>query len=95
MIRRSKSYGFTKFPNMWRKQLGKVKARGTTYQVAMAILDKAQFAEWVKLPNMGLAARGISRKAKYRAVKELEKAQVILTKQSPGKSVEVKALFRE
>jgi hypothetical protein len=63
---------FTMFPKIWREQLRKVKARGTTYEVAMVILDKTRFAEWVTLPNAGLAKLGINRHAKYDAIKKVE-----------------------
>ena len=89
------SAGFTKVPNMWRRQLRKVKARGPTYEVAMMILDKARWAEWVTLPNYSLAKRGINRYAKYDALKQLVAAGLILTEPRGRKSPRVKALFKE
>jgi hypothetical protein len=89
------SYGFTKVPNMWRRQLRTMKARGATYEVAMMILDKARWAEWVTLPNAGLAARGIDRHAKYDALKQLRDAGLIVVEDRIGKSPRIKAMFRE
>jgi hypothetical protein len=93
--RRRKSYGFTKFPNMWREQLHKTGACGSTFVLAMVILDKSRWAEWITLPNKGLAKMGINRYTKYRGVKQLLAAGLILTKQGPGKSIRIKAMFRE
>ena len=89
---RRRSYGFTKVPNMWRQQLRKVKARGTTYHVAMVILDKARWSEWVTLPNGGL---GMDRRTKYAALKQLRSAKLIIVEERGRKSPCVKALFRE
>jgi hypothetical protein len=84
---------FTRFPKIWRQQLRKVKARGTTYEVAMVILDKARFAEWVTLPNVGLAKLGIDRYAKYDAIKELREAELIMVEERGRRSPQVKALY--
>jgi hypothetical protein len=85
-------YSWTKFPNMWRKQLRAVKARGTTYEVALVILNKARWAEWVSLPN---GALGIDRHTKYDALKQLRTAGLIIVEEQNGKSPRVKALFKE
>ena len=76
--RRRVGHAFTRFPKVWRQQLRKVKARGITYEVAMVILDKARFAEWVTLSNVGLAKLGVNRHAKYDAIKELKDAALII-----------------
>jgi len=89
-----KSYGFTMFPNIWRLQLRKVKARGTTYEVAMVILYLARWSEWVTLPNVGLAKQGIDRCAKYDALKQLRDAGLIIVENRGRKSPRIKALFR-
>jgi len=86
------SYGFVKVPNMWRQQLRKVKARGTTYHVAMAILDKARWSEWVTLSN---GAAGVDRHTKCDALKQLRAANLIIVEERKGKSPRIKALFRE
>jgi hypothetical protein len=78
---------------VWRQQLRKVKARGTTYEVAMVILDKAQWAEWVALPNAGLAKLGINRHAKYDALRQLQEAGLIMVEERSRRSPRVKALF--
>jgi hypothetical protein len=84
---------FTRFPKIWRQQLRKVKARGTTYEVAMVILDKARFAEWVTLPNAGLAKLGIDRHAKHDALKELREAELIMVEKRGRCSPRIKALY--
>jgi hypothetical protein len=86
------SYGFVKVPNMWRQQLRKVKARGTTYHVAMVILDKARWSEWVTLSN---GAAGVDRHTKCDALKQLRAANLIIVEERKGKSPRIKALFRE
>jgi hypothetical protein len=92
---RGKSFGFVMVPNIWREYLRKVKARGSTYEIAMIILDKGRWAEWVTLANEGLAARGINRQAKYFALKQLRKAGLIITKGRGRRSPQIKPLFRE
>jgi hypothetical protein len=86
---------FTRFPKVWRQQLRKVKARGTTYEVAMVILDKTRWAEWVTLPNAGLAKQGISRRVKCDALKQLREAELIIVEERGCQSPRIKALFRE
>jgi hypothetical protein len=85
---------FTQFPKVWRQQLRTVKARGTTYEVAMVILDKTRWAEWVTLPNAGLARHGINRHAKYDALRQLQEAKLIMVKERGRQSPRIKALFR-
>jgi hypothetical protein len=80
---------------MWREQLHKTGACGSTFVLAMLILDKSRWSEWVKLPNKGLAKMGIDRQTKYRGMKQLSAAGLVLTKRDPGKSIWVKPLFRE
>jgi hypothetical protein len=93
--KRKRSVGshFTMFPKIWREQLRKVKARGTTYEVAMVILDKARFAEWVTLSNVGLAKLGVNRHAKYDAIKELKDAALIIVEGRGRCSPRIKALY--
>jgi hypothetical protein len=91
--KRSAAGTFTRFPKLWRQQLRKVNARGTTYEVAMVILDKARFAEWVKLSNVALAKSGINRHAKHDAIKELEEAELILVDRRNCRSPRIKALY--
>jgi hypothetical protein len=88
-------FGFTKVPNMWRRQLRKVKARGATYEVAMWILDNARWREWVTVSNSGLAALGIGRRAKHHALTQLRTAGLIIVEPQGRKSPKVKALFTE
>jgi hypothetical protein len=87
-----KSHGFVKVPNIWREQLLKVKARGTTYHVALVILDKGRWSEWVTLSN---GALGLDRRLKYIALKELRAANLIIAEERKGKSPRVKPLFRK
>jgi DNA-binding transcriptional ArsR family regulator len=85
---------FTMFPKVWRQQMRQVKAGGTTYEVAMVILDKARFTKgWLTLPNAGLAQSGIDRRAKKNALKELEDAGLIIVERRGRHSPRVKALY--
>jgi hypothetical protein len=90
--KRPKGHGFVMVPNMWRLRLREVNADGTTYHVAMVILDKSRWAEWVPLSN---GAVGIDRHAKYDALKQLREAGLVLVEEQKGKSPRVKALFRK
>jgi hypothetical protein len=91
--RRQRANGFVMVPNIWREQLRKVKARGTTYEVAMMILDMARWSEWLTLPNAGLAARGIDRHAKYDALKQLRDVGLIIVEERGRRSPRIKPLF--
>jgi len=95
MSARGKSYGFVKVPNIWREQLRKVKARGPTYEIAMVLLDECRWREWVTLPNVRLATRGIDRHAKYDALKQLQEAGLIIVEARGRRSPRIKPLFRE
>jgi hypothetical protein len=89
--RRRRGHAFTMFPDIWCQQLRKVKARGTTYHVAIVILDKSRWSEWVVMSN-GVA--GVSRHTKHDALRQLRDAGLILVEERRGKSPRVKALFR-
>jgi hypothetical protein len=85
---------FTMFPKLWRQQMRQVKASGTTYEVAMVVLDKARFTKgWFTLPNAGLAQSGIDRRAKKNALRELEDAGLIMVERRGRRSPRVKALY--
>ena len=88
--KRPKSRGFVMVPNLWRLRLREVNADGTTYHVAMVILDLSRWSERVVLSNV---AAGIDRHAKYRAIEQLQKAGLILVEGSGGRSPRVKVLF--
>ena len=53
---------FTKFPRMWRLQLAEMRAAGSTYRVALFLLDQAGFSEahlrtaWRETTNQDIAA---------------------------------------
>jgi hypothetical protein len=85
------NYGFVMIPNMWRQQLRKGKARGTTYHVAMVILDQSRWSEWVTLSN---SVAGVDRRTKHAAIKQLREAGLIMVEERGRKSPHVKALFR-
>ena len=68
-------------------------ARGTTYEIAMQILDAARWSEWVTLPNKGLAALGIDRHAKYDSIRQLRKAGLIMVEERGRRSPRIKPLF--
>ena len=61
----------------------------------MMLLDECRWREWVTLPNVRLAARGIDRRAKYVALKQLRKAGLIIAEERDRRSPRIKPLFRE
>ena len=91
-LKRPKSHGFVMVPNLWRLRLREVNADGTTYHLAMVILDLSRWSEWVVLSNV---VAGVDRHAKYDAIELLRKAGLILVRGQGGKSPRVKALFRK
>lgn len=60
--------------------------------VAMVILDKARWSEWVILSN---GAAGVDRHVKCDALKQLRAANLVIVEERKGKAPRVKALFRE
>jgi hypothetical protein len=76
---------YTKFPKMWQLCLADKRADGSTYRVALYLLDKACFSEKVPLGNRVLAKHGVSRASKWRALEELRRAGLITVEDRRGK----------
>ena len=97
VINQRRRYGFVQVPNIWREQLRKVKACGPAYEIAMMLLDEGRWREWVTLAlaNVKLAARGISRRQKCYALKQLREAGLIAVEERGRRSPRIKPLFRE
>jgi hypothetical protein len=67
---------FVKFPKLWQTCLAEQHADGSTYRVALYLLDKATFSEHVPLGNRVLEKQGVSRASKWRALKLLRRAGI-------------------
>jgi hypothetical protein len=89
------SYGFTKFPNIWRISLAKVRANGCAYRVAFYLLDQGRWRERVTLSTAALLKLGVNRDGKRSALRQLRKAGLIEVEERPRKSPIVKVRFRE
>ena len=81
---------------MWAEALSQARL-AATWRLALILLAEAenQFCPiYFKLPNKALAKQGISRKAKWRALKELSDLGLILLLKQPRKSPLVKVLWK-
>jgi hypothetical protein len=78
---------FVKVPWAWVERLAKT-ASANTYKVALHLL----YLHWkngrrpFSLANGGLAMEGVTRHAKWRALRELERLDLILVERRPRKS---------
>jgi hypothetical protein len=81
---------FVKFPRMWQLCLAEKSADGSTYRVALYLLDKASFSEQVPLGNRVLSKLGVSRASKWRAIGLLRRAGLIAVEARRGKAPLVK-----
>jgi hypothetical protein len=84
------SYKFVKFPKMWQVCLEEKRADGSTYRVALYLLDKASFSELVPLGNRVLKKHGVSRASKWRALGHLRSAGLIAVEERRGRPPLVK-----
>jgi hypothetical protein len=86
-----------RIPRMWKEALFQARSLAT-WKLALILLAEAenQFCPmYFKLPNKALAAEGISRKDKWRALQELSQLGLILVqKQQSRKSPLVKVLWK-
>jgi hypothetical protein len=84
--RGTKNGEFTKLPSSWRVRLQG--AHGRTYDLALHLLHLSFKARGrpFKLANGGLAEIGISRFAKRRALRELERRSLIEVQRNPHKN---------
>jgi hypothetical protein len=86
---------FTKFPQSWEDRLSRARSP-STYRVALHLLrqywqtDQLQF----DLANGGLELKGVDRHAKQTALRELERAGLILVQRRPRKSPTITLLVR-
>jgi hypothetical protein len=80
-------YRFVRVPALWTEKLSKAK-HAATFKLALHLLA----LEWenhdapIKLSNGRLAAAGVSRRGKWRALRELESLGLILTERRSRKS---------
>ena len=79
---------FVMFPDVWDCQLAGVKADGCTYRVAIHLLREAwrSQSKRVKLANIALGARNVSRWSKQRALEQLAQAGLITIEQEARRS---------
>jgi hypothetical protein len=84
------SYKFIKFPKMWQACLEEKRADGSTYRVALYLLDKASFSDVVPLGNRVLEKHGVSRASKWRALEYLRSAGLIAVEERRGRPPLVK-----
>jgi hypothetical protein len=86
---------FTKLPDEWDYQLVRMEADGCTWRVAVHLLREV----WrtgnnrVKLANVTLKQRNVSRWSKQRALDQLGRAGLISTERRPRKSPIVTVKF--
>jgi hypothetical protein len=83
-------YKFVKFPRMWQVCLAEQGAGGSTYRLALYLLDRAAFSENVPLGNQVLKKHGISRASKWRAIEQLRRVGLIAVEGHKGKVPRVK-----
>jgi hypothetical protein len=76
---------FIKFPELWRVCLAEKRADGSTYRVALYLLNQARFSTHVRLGNKALERQGVSRASKWRALKLLRRAGLIAVEGTKGK----------
>jgi hypothetical protein len=88
---------FTMFPDAWDDQLARVKADGCTYRVALSLLREKWRAgdSRVKLANVALEARNVSRWSKQHALDQLVEAGLISIERRPRKSPIVMVKFAD
>jgi hypothetical protein len=81
---------FVKFPWMWQVCLAENRADGSTYRVALYLLNKASFSGVVPLGNRVLEKHGVSRASKWRALEHLRNAGLIAIEERSGRPPLVK-----
>jgi hypothetical protein len=83
---RERKSPYTKYPSAWDKQL-----KGANWQTFVTA-HRILYLYWkgngepFTLSNVGLTEVGVTRKGKYRALKELERRSLITVERSPRKS---------
>ena len=86
---------FVQFPELWRQQLCRIRAHGSTYRVAMHLLHEAWWTgnRVVKLTNVSLAEVGVGREGKAIALRELRETGLISVEQRPRRNPIVTVRF--
>jgi hypothetical protein len=84
-ISKSMSTKFVKFPKSWQVCLAELHADGSVYRVALYLLDRASFSEYVRLGNRVLEKQGVSRASKWRALRKLRHAGLIAVDDHKGR----------
>jgi hypothetical protein len=77
---------FVKVPKMWQVRLGEIQANGSTYRVALYLLDRATWGEQVPLGNRVLEKHGVNRRAKWRALETLRQAGLVAVEHRPRRN---------
>jgi hypothetical protein len=88
--RRRRQQPFTKFPRSWENRMQTVR-HASSYRVALYLLYQTWKADEhlirpIRLSNTALAELGVSRWAKWRALRELERVGLIRVEERPRKS---------
>jgi hypothetical protein len=76
---------FIKVPELWQTCLAEKRADGSTYRVALYLLNQATFSTHVRLGNKALEKHGVSRASKWRALEVLREAGLIAVEGGKGK----------
>ena len=84
---------FTKFPKIWVEALARIRAEGSTYRVALYLLDQAGFGREVPLSTARLRKLGVSRNGKRGALKQLRGVGLIAVEERSRKSPIVTVRF--
>jgi hypothetical protein len=84
---------FVKFPRMWQVRLAETRAEGSTYRVALFLLDQASFSRRVPLSTSRMRKFGVSRNGKRGALQQLRRAGLIAVEERPRKSPIVTVRF--
>jgi hypothetical protein len=86
---------FVQVPELWREQLCRIRAHGSTYRVALHLLHET----WrtgnsvTKLTNVALTKVGVGREGKAIALRELRKTGLISVEQRPRRNPIVTVRF--
>jgi len=81
---------FIKVPKMWQSCLAETRADGSTYRLALYLLDRAAWSNPVPLGNRPLEKLGVSRAGKWRALERLRRAGLIAVEARRGRPPLVK-----
>ena len=84
---------FVKFPRMWQARLAETRAEGSTYRVALYLLDQASFSRKVTLSTARMRKIGVSRNGKRGALQKLRRAGLIEVEERQRKSPIVTVRF--